>query len=470
MFSPKEEYLTKEEKIELRDIREYPDRFILRPPYQRHSGVWGQKMKEQLLDSICRQYYIPKIVLRIVRFDENITKWEVIDGQQRLSTILEFFKKDSSLKLPDTLRDLSPDLSGKKYHELSPDKREWFDKQLHLKADVILTIEDLKNTDYTRIASDLFWRLQQGEPLNFIEELHAKLNSNVRNFVSKYADTCSFDYDQYAPLDDNSNIHPFFEKIVDISNDRMQYLLMLTRFLIIEYAGGSTDVGDKKIISFFNKHPKKSEEFIDSDFENLPFVKACKSNLNIFYEIYKDNPMLDNRNGVKYLKKDYFILSLYILLRHLKRYYVFGEKEYKIFDKFSQKFYERLTKNDENDNPIMLFRDNRQQSAENLESRERIMRRTFFEENKDMITKDSKRAFDEAERIQIYMKDRGICQLCYEEYLKQGLSEDESEEKSKVSWSEYDADHIIAHIKGGRTDPEKGQVLCRKHNRSKGDK
>ena len=118
----------------------------------------------------------------------------------------------------------------------------------------------------------------------------------------------------------------------------------------------------------------------------------------------------------------------------------------------------------------MQFRDNRQQSAENLESRERIMRRTFFEENKGMVTKDYKRSFDETEKIQIYMKNSGTCKLCYEEYLEQGLSEDDSEDKSKVSWSEYDADHIIAHIKGGRTDSEQGQVLCRKHNRSKKDK
>ena len=467
MFSPKEEYIVQEEKLELRDIREYPDRFILRPPYQRHSGVWGQVMKEQLLDSVCRKYYVPKIVLRRVRFDTDTTKLEVIDGQQRLSTILELFDKNSNLRLPESLNDFSPDLPNKKYHDLDPNKREWFDKQLHLKADVIISIEDKSNPKNLKIASDLFWRLQQGEPLTFIETLHSRLDSNVRNFVSKYADTYAFDFEQYTPLDQNKDIHSFFKRIVGIPNDRMQYLLLLTRFLIIEENDGPTDVGDKKITAFFNKHPIKSDKLIDKDFENFSWVKKCISNLNTFYEIYKENPTLDEKNGVKYLRKDYFILSLYILLRHLKGYYVFGGKEHKIFDDFSLKFYARLVKNDEDDSLIMAFRDNRQQSAENLETRERIMRRIFFEENKELLAKDSKRSFNELERIKIYMKGRGICKFCLDEYSNQGLSSEDAERESRVSWTEYDADHIKRHIDGGETIIENAQVLCRKHNRGK---
>ena len=468
MFAPKEEYIVQEEKLELRDIREYPDRFILRPPYQRHSGVWSNKMKLQLLDSVCREYYIPKIVLRKIRLSENLTKLEVIDGQQRLSTILEFFKKDSNLRLPKTLKDISSDLPGKKYHELEADKREWFDKQLCLKADVIINIENKEDVDHTKIASDLFWRLQQGEPLTFIETLHSRLYSNVRNFVSKHADTYSFDYEQYTPKDDNPDIHSFFGKVIDISNDRMQYLLLLTRFLMVEFADGPTDVGDKKIKAFFDKFPVKTNSFIAPEFIARQEVKDCLSNMNVFYAIFKDNSMIDKRHGVKYLKKDYFILSLYILLRHMKKYYVFEEKEYKAFDNFAQEFYKRLVKNDEDDSLIMQFRDNRQQSTENLSARERIMRRIFFEKNKNLVAKDTKRSFDESEKIEIYMRDKGICKLCCKEYLTEGLPQEEAEEKAKVTWSDYDADHIKAHIKGGRSVKENAQVLCKRHNRAKG--
>ncbi|MFA5106203.1 MAG: DUF262 domain-containing protein [Candidatus Micrarchaeia archaeon] len=466
MFSPEEEYVVTPEKIQLRDIREYPDRYILRPPYQRHSKVWDRQLKEQLLDSICRKYYIPKLVLRNVRLDDKRLRREVIDGQQRLTTVLEFFDNSSELRLPESLKDLDPELPGKKYNELDPEKREWVDKDLHLEADIITDLSSKTDPKHIKIASDLFWRLQQGEPLAFIETLHSKLNSNVRNFVSKYADTVSFDFDEYRSLDSNPSIHPFFKTIIGIDNLRMQYLLLLTRFLMIEFADGPTDVGDKKVKRFFDEYPVMTES--DQEFEGRVEVKNCLSNLNSFQKIYDGNITIDQKEGVKYLKKDYYILSLYLLLRHLKKYYVFEQKEYQIFDSFSRIFYERLVKNDPDDYLITRFRENRQQSDENLQVRDMILRKIFFENNK-LIAKDTKRSFDEAERIQIYVRDRGICILCYKENISQGLPEDKANEKARVPWNEYDSDHIKAHIKGGSTDLGNAQVLCRTHNAAKKD-
>ncbi len=462
MFSPKEDYLIEEQKIPLGDIREYPDKFILRPPYQRHSGVWSKQMQEGLLDSVCRRYYIPKLVLRKVRLDEETIKWEVIDGQQRISTFLEFFNEDSSLKLPETLKDLSPELPGKKYSELTPDKRQWFDKLLNIKADIITNLEDKKDPENLKIVSNLFWRLQQGEPLTFMESLHSKLYSNVRNFVSKYADTVSFNFESYEALESNPEIHKFFSKILDIKNERMEYLQLLSRFLMIEFEDGPTEVGKEKTIEFFEKYPLSTKNFMDPEFEKKKEVKFCLSNLNTFYEIYKDNSAIDEKNGVKYLRKDYYILSLYLLLRHLKNNYVFDKEQYNLFDIFSREFYIRLTKNDQDDLEILRFRENRQQSKENLEIRDRIMRKAFFEKNKDLILKDSKRSFDESQKIEIYFRDKGLCQEC--------LKEGKSEEEAKVSWSQYDADHIIAWIRGGKSDTDQGRVLCTFHNRSKGAK
>lgn len=40
--------------------------------------------------------------------------------------------------------------------------------------------------------------------------------------------------------------------------------------------------------------------------------------------------------------------------------------------------------------------------------------------------------------------------------------------EAEVPWREYDADHIIAYTKGGKTIVENARVLCRYHNRSAG--
>jgi 5-methylcytosine-specific restriction endonuclease McrA len=77
-----------------------------------------------------------------------------------------------------------------------------------------------------------------------------------------------------------------------------------------------------------------------------------------------------------------------------------------------------------------------------------------------MELKDSKRGFDESQRIAIYRRDRGLCQQC----LKEGMNEKEA----TVSWGEWDADHIKPWIAGGKTNIEQAQVLCRVHNEKKG--
>lgn len=97
---------------------------------------------------------------------------------------------------------------------------------------------------------------------------------------------------------------------------------------------------------------------------------------------------------------------------------------------------------------------------------DRVMRQAFFDflqrENIQLIALDSKRAFNEAERIRIYRLQDELCQVC----LKKGLPAD----KARVSWSRYQADHIVSWIKGGRTENWNGQVLCSTHNAAKGDR
>ena len=97
------------------------------------------------------------------------------------------------------------------------------------------------------------------------------------------------------------------------------------------------------------------------------------------------------------------------------------------------------------------------------EERNQILRQMFFEyANKKGIAlklKDESRAFNEAQRIAIYRRDKGLCQLC--------LEEGKPEQEARVSWKEYEADHILMHTDGGRTDVDNARVLCRYHNRSR---
>jgi uncharacterized protein with ParB-like and HNH nuclease domain len=79
------------------------EEFVVRPPYQR-KNVWSRKKQQALLDSLFRRYYVPRIVIREVRLDEERTVSEVIDGQQRIYTVQRFLAND--LPLPGSLEDV----------------------------------------------------------------------------------------------------------------------------------------------------------------------------------------------------------------------------------------------------------------------------------------------------------------------------------------------------------------------------
>lgn len=458
-FNPKQEYLITEDKIRLKDFFDYKEDYITRPPYQRKS-VWSMKKQQSLFDSLFRRYYVPRLVIREVRLSDDKTVREIIDGQQRITAIQDYF--DNKFKLPATLADVHPDLPNKYFQDLSTDLRKFIDKELVINADIVKNIDNPKNPEHQKVATEIFWRLQQGETLNFMEVAHAKLSSLSRNFIVKYSDDETFDYENYLPIDENPNKHEFF-KIIERGNNRMQHLMTMTRLLLIEEAGGYADLKDSAVVEFIDKYNVKDGIGNDS-FEDLDYAKNCLRNLNLFHEIFKDDPMCDENTGIKELSREYIIVSFYFLIRHLKSRYVIGESEKNLINKFFFEFYERWNKSDQNDFDMVVFSNNRQQSIVNLQERDIILRQLFFDflikEDASLTTIDDKRLFNEAEKIKIYRRDKGLCQQC--------LKEGKPEKETTVSWTQYQADHIFAHAKGGKTEIENAQVLCKYHNAKKG--
>lgn len=460
-FNPKQEYIIVEDKVRLKDFHDYKDYYITRPPYQRKS-VWSIKKQQALIDSIFRRYYVPKLVIREVRLSEDKTVNEIIDGQQRITSIQNFFS--NKFKLPKSLGDIHKDLPGKYFNQLSPEFRMFIDKNLSISGDIIKNIENPRNPIHQKIATEIFWRLQQGESLNFMEIAHAKLASTARNFIVKYSDDINFDFEKYQPIDHNKFKHKFF-KIIDRGNDRMQHLSLFTRLLIIEEASDYVDIRDSAIYEFINKYIKE-DGIGNYEFENSETAKKCIKTLNLLYDIFGDDSMIDKKSGVKELKREYIIISIYLLVRHLNRYYVIDDTAKNTIKSFFYNFHERWDKQDGNDLDTMHFSNNRQQSANNLKERDIIIRQLFFDflnkENSSLLVKDTQRSFNESQRIKIYRKDSGLCQKC--------IAEGKNEKEAKVSWSQYEADHVIPHSKGGQTIIENAQVLCKYHNASKGAK
>jgi hypothetical protein len=94
-------------------------------------------------------------------------------------------------------------------------------------------------------------------------------------------------------------------------------------------------------------------------------------------------------------------------------------------------------------------------SEESVRTRLEMMERRFFEAYPEIEPRDLQRDFGYEQRLAIYRRDQGICQL----RLKcDGI---------KVSWENWHADHKLPHSKGGKTTVANGQVACMACNLSK---
>jgi hypothetical protein len=396
-----------------------------------------------------------------VRINEHNTVNEIIDGQQRITTVQDFFT--NKFPLPKSLDSISDGLGDKYYKDLDSDVRKFIDKSLKYQADVIKDIPEPNDVGHQIIATEIFWRLQQGETLNYMEVAHAQLSSLTRNFIVKYADDQTFDYEKYEPVDNNPDKLPFFS-LLYVDNNRMKHLQFMARFLLIELGGGYADLSDKKIEAFIEGEKVKNG-IGNYDYEKTNEAQGVIKNLKTFYQIFKNDTMIDEYNGIRELSVEYFIISVYLLIRHLRIYYVLDEQMQETIKKFVYYFFQRWKTYDESqDNDLLQFSNHRQQGEKDLELRDRIMRQIFFEylsENNVAIkSKDEKRAYSELERIIIYRRDKGLCQVC--------LREEKPEKEAQVSWSNYQADHVIPHSKGGKTTLENAELLCSYHNQSKG--
>jgi Protein of unknown function DUF262 len=337
MFSPKPLYEVIEDTIQIREFKDYWEEFVVRPPYQR-TNVWSKKMKRDLLDSLFRRYYVPRIVIREVRRDKKRTAREVIDGQQRITTAKEFLSDE--LELPDSLADIDPSLPGSHYSDLPAELRRFVDRELKYKADIIKGIDDPKDRTHQKVAADIFWRLQQGETLTYMEKAHARLASLSRNFVVKYADDITFDFANYEPKDSNPDKHPFFG-IIERNNNRMQHLALLTRFLILEENDGPADIRESDVMAYIDRY-EADDGIANDSFEEKPVARQVLRVMNAFYEIFKNDPMIaDGDGGMRELRTEYFIISLFLLLRHLMKYYSWDADERELFRQFTIDFYQR---------------------------------------------------------------------------------------------------------------------------------
>lgn len=244
------------ERIALDKLYKRRDRYEI-PDWQREK-VWNKAKKQKLIDSILREWKLPKFYFLLT--NSNPKEYDVLDGQQRLSAIWEFFEGELELS-----KESQKAFGGSNYEDLSDDVSDAFD-DYEINFDVIEDAEEEEQKEF-------FQRLQEGLPLSSSEKLNS-VHSKLRDFCAKLAK------------------HKFFEETAAISAKRYAYFDACAKVMALEIEG--LDCG--------TRFDDVKEVFIQqSGFSgNSAVARRVRKSLDILHkELPKPTKQLRNRTLVQ---------------------------------------------------------------------------------------------------------------------------------------------------------------------------
>lgn len=392
------------------------NRIDTNPDFQR-PPVWGTSQRQLLIDTILRGYDVPKLYWR--KTGSSPDRYEVVDGQQRLRAIFGYHAGDFALpKDTDPIDGIDP--SKLKYADLPDELRLKFDTY---SLDVIV----LSQTDEDEVR-EMFLRLQNGTTLKAQERRNA-MAGKMRDFVRELAS------------------HPLFMNC-GFSNSRYTFDLVAAQMTAIELNGGPCHVRNANLNAMYEDH---------RDFDaSCSKAKKIRKVLDYLLQTFPDKaPELER----------YSVISLYSLVSHCLELYVMHGRNDALRNWFigfeAKRAAEDSLPEDERDPELLAYKERTSHSTDaedSIEWRQEFLLRKFFEAVPDIELKDDQRLFSQEQRLAIFRRDKGFCQV----KLKcSGV---------KCEWDAWEADHIKAWSKGGRTVVSNGQIACLPCNAAKGNR
>lgn len=230
------------------------DRYEI-PEWQR-GEVWDTPKKQQLIDSILRGWRLPKFYFVKTAEDE----YEVVDGQQRLAAIYEYFANELALA-PDS----TAQFGGQYYKDLKSKHSDAFD-------DFEIDYDEIEDATEAEV-KQFFQRLQQGLPLTSSEKLNS-VHSKLRDFCRNLAK------------------HDFLKTSVSVADTRFAHFDILSKAAVVEIEGIGTGLRYDDIKPVFEAQ---------SNFSPTSAVgKRLRAALDFLAAAFpKVNPLLKNRTVVQ---------------------------------------------------------------------------------------------------------------------------------------------------------------------------
>ncbi|MDC1533276.1 DUF262 domain-containing protein [Polaribacter sp.] len=393
------------------------------PEFQRRY-VWTDKQKVYLIDTLLNDFSLPKLYVRQI-LDEKTEafNYEIIDGQQRVTTIMNFVNGDFPL-----LRKKHP-------------KPEFFDDKYEGKFYKELNLEDrIKILNYT-IAVDLvegsrdeitemFLRLNlSSSPLNKQEIINSQYFGDFKKLVQRIT-------------------NDFLEQVVDdkiltaASIKRMADYKLVTDCLISQLVG-ITDKS-KSFEKIYQTYDDWDVDEMDDHYNRFRRIYNLIT-INIFENEIKTTRFKSINQFISVF--EFFYDCLYNRGMSLQKEQFNSVKETLIWLSKEMKMDGKGIGKD--------WYDYSQQGGDSQQMRYRrkeILDKILIE---FFNVKDSKRNFTPEDRIIVWNSGQKICKICGD-IVK--------------NFEDFDLDHILPYDRGGKTILSNSQLTHKSCNRSKGKK
>jgi uncharacterized protein with ParB-like and HNH nuclease domain len=260
----------------------------IHPEYQRRL-VWDKTKMSLFIESLLMNIPIPPIFL----YEYDYGRYEVMDGQQRLSTIMYFYENQFQLKGLEHWKELN----GRTYADLPPLLKRALDRR-RISASVILTESASTEEQKTKLRRFVFNRLNTGgQKLNKQELRNSNYAGNFNALLIRLAGNNLFDdiwgIPRYSENIRDGNIsrklaeNALFKRMIDC-----EIVLRFFAYRESKYVKGSVS---KILDNCMSRYQDASSEKL-KELEEL-FI----SRLQASQEIFQDNVfrIADNKKKLK---------------------------------------------------------------------------------------------------------------------------------------------------------------------------
>ena len=240
--------VTEQTRYPLKNVKEIfqSSDYKLDPYYQRDI-VWGESTKSRLIESFIINIPIPPIFL----FEYEYGKFEIMDGKQRISTIISFLDDEFCL---DSL-EFFHEFNGKKYSELPGNVRDTITRR-YISGIIILSESTKDESEKQNMRRLVFERLNTGGLALNRQEVRNAIYSGPFNDMLKRLASDEVFKKLWAP--------PAKPKY----DSRLEYTEKVLRFFAY-FSAVNNDITPISTSRLLDLYMEASKEFTESELEEL---------------------------------------------------------------------------------------------------------------------------------------------------------------------------------------------------------